>query len=150
MSMFIPLANNEGLINLDHAVRSRSLEKGLSSLFDDRGESLGKVYTDSIPEGEVIPAAPGLFATVITVFAYDEQPPEVSDQRYPIVGWRVLRGVAGSVAFPIIPDDVVSNQMILVELPDGALCSPEDEVFESLESAKDLLLRRAKNERSES
>lgn len=144
MPAFVSCTSGTSFINLDRVARTEAHnQRGtVSNLFAESGELLGRVYTSNIPEGEVIPAAAGLFAVVITVFADGS----VSHQRHPIAAWRVLRGTLGESAFPIISDDLCSNETILVELPDGRLCLPAEQVFDNLESAKDCLLKRAQTE----
>jgi hypothetical protein len=87
----------------------------------------------------VVPATAPVFATVISVYDVGGSP-EVEVTRYPVAAWRVDQT---NQAMPILPDDITDDQTVLIELPDGELLYPNNQIFPTLEAAKTAMLEQA-------
>jgi hypothetical protein len=143
------IMTREGSVNLDHVARTKPAADGNGErLYDKDGELLGVTYGE-IPTGTFVPAAPGFYATVITVDSIGHRPTEkdVWAERMPVAAWRIDEAPESKqeYATPILPDGMCGNQVALVELPDGRLCN-YDSTYDGIVDAKATILLYHQNE----
>lgn len=151
MTRFVHAADG-AYVNLDHV--ATVVPDGHHYLLKAAdGTVLGKISNlRDIPVWEMVPAAAGQVATVITVYDFDSQPPDVEIKRLPVVAWRIERDGMNDdhsyTAHPIIAGwGVADNQAVLVERPDGQLDDCDDGTYASLDAAKAAIVRRERKKR---
>jgi hypothetical protein len=144
------IRTDDGLVNADHIAHARHRHDGKVVLRDRDGKSLGVADQDDLETGILIPAAAGIFATVITVNGVYSAAPPTADcvyvDRVPIVAWRISRYTSDSyIALPVVAG-IGSDQTALIERPNGDLDSPDDRLYENLDAAKADFLEKAQRE----
>jgi hypothetical protein len=154
MSHFVEC--DAGWINLDHVARIREVrEKNTDRarrnlIFENAdGTEMGRqtwATCDLEEMAPIVPAASGASAIIVWTFAdsgdHDARPDTVLFDHVPVVAWRVVHGGA----IPVLLQATTSSEIVLIPLPDGRLCLPEDAVYEGLEEAKRCLLLRAQGD----
>jgi hypothetical protein len=136
--------------NLEYAAEARSLRHGPLIFLREDGAKLGRMTArhgfDLVElTTPVIPAIAG--ATAILFDAHpmgddNDRPDYVCVETVPIIAWRIACGAAS----PNFIDKPASNQVVLIQMPDGRLLEPRVREFGNLEEARDGLLLRAQAE----
>jgi hypothetical protein len=97
----------------------------------------------TLEAAEIIPAAPGLKATVLRLLVLeDEDRPEEDDidvYEQPIIGWRIIGSEDNPQ--PILPDAAVGRNTVLVNLPDGGLFDSLGRIWNNLDEGKRFVLK---------
>src|SRR6185312_7221703 len=111
---FVLCANGD-LVNLDHVASVTDAANGMQALKGADGRVLGVTAedTDSMLS-QVIPAA-GRVTGVILTFDRGEPDKDIRIDRVPVIAWRVY---PEGDPTPILASEPLSNQRVLVELPD--------------------------------
>lgn len=139
------------LVNLDHIARVKFNGRDGYSLLDRNGEPLGEVEDgeDTTLSLTIIPAAAGVFATVVSCdFHRSERPTEddIWADRVPVVAWSIEISGMNHTATPITAGAVADEDHVLIEWPDGKLDETHNAIYENLDKAKASILRHAQNQ----
>jgi hypothetical protein len=93
--------------------------------------------------GDVLPAAAGAVATVITVPTEGERPTEVLAEWVPIAAWCVIDGQAEPI---LVQEPIDEEAVVLIEGPDGVLRDGVASVYPNLDAAKAAILADAQED----
>lgn len=133
-------------INLDHVARVKQAYGGSTCFYGPDDNRLGDVsyfLPAYLSAPAAIPALPEALAVLIAVCDADGEdfgrPDHLADDTVPIIGWRVIDDVAA----PVLLEKPMSNQIVLILLPDGRLMEQEGSTYDDLPDAMERILMRA-------
>ena len=142
---------DEGWVNLDHVVKIEYQQCRNAGLlfYGADGRSIIGTKTDcrygfSLEQAvaPVVPAAAGATAVIISAVygeSHNGRPNETYAESVPIAAWRLV----DTVAMPVLVEATLSDDTVLVVLPDGRLMEPGSGIFDTIADAQAEVLRRA-------
>lgn len=149
MADFICTHNRRRLVNLDHVTTMKWNGRDYE-LLDRDGADLG-----TVDDGDglwfyytIIPAAPGIYATLIRCCYEAEARPTEDDvhvERAQIIAWRIDPRSEHPKATPIVAATLVDDPHVFVERPDGSLDEQDMWTYSDLDKAKAGVLEIAQN-----
>lgn len=135
---FISL-DDDSLVSLD--IVGRVVEAGIGGeVYDKDGKRLGRTY-DCIEHLTAIYVPAASDAQAVVFYADDQAPGGVFVERYPVVAWRIGHN---GIADPVLFEDLASNGLLMLPMPDGTLCEQDSRTYENLDAAKAAALRSLK------
>jgi hypothetical protein len=150
---------DRGFVNLDHVAVIRRLRLQESAgqrevicrFIGAREELLGETKSGGYGDldgvlGELVPAAAGSYAYLVTVASADEneRPSDVWCQRSPIIAWHIEIFFGSKLVEPVFAMQPAKDEIVILPCGDGRMMIPDGfAVYDDLEAAKTSLLEDA-------